>query len=327
MRHLDWVALTVGALCFYIEGRAETRISGPYTHQNLSLFLLHQNPATPAPRQTYLSLQKAMEQKKVVVYETQQVNQLSVENTSDQPVFIQRGDMVKGGQQDRMITNDFVLPPRSGRIPLQAFCVEQDRWSGRGKEDAGTFESSTGLAAVAFDPRAMWNQMSVWGAVRELKTSLVRTLNTPQAHKALSSTSSLGVAQTIPQTEEAVSAYTKALATLVTDKKDVVGYAFAVNGVLKSADVYASPALFSSMREKVLKAIAVEAIRLRGDARKLPVVQVSQVSVFLRSAALGKETVTNVYGSISLLKREGVNEYSVESRDGLNFVHRSVMKK
>ena len=57
-----------------------------------------------------------MEQKKVVVYETQQVNELTGENLSTESVFIQDGDLVKGGVQDRII-----VPPKSGRRPVAAF--------------------------------------------------------------------------------------------------------------------------------------------------------------------------------------------------------------
>jgi len=62
-----------------------------------------------------------MEQKKVVVYETQQVNELTGENLSTESVFIQDGDLVKGGVQDRIMSNDFIVPPKSGRRPVAAF--------------------------------------------------------------------------------------------------------------------------------------------------------------------------------------------------------------
>jgi len=55
-----------------------------------------------------------MEQKKVTVFETGNVNQLAIENTSAETVYVQGGDIVKGGQQDRVFTTDLVLPPKSG---------------------------------------------------------------------------------------------------------------------------------------------------------------------------------------------------------------------
>ena len=67
------------------------------------------------------------------MYETGQVNELAIENVSpDRAVFVQAGDIVKGGRQDRVFSQDLVLKPRSGRVPIDAFCVESGRWRQRG---------------------------------------------------------------------------------------------------------------------------------------------------------------------------------------------------
>src|SRR6266550_5097087 len=52
------------------------RLSGPYTHNNLSIFLIHSKTTTTRMK-SFLTLQEALEQKKVVVYETQSVNELA----------------------------------------------------------------------------------------------------------------------------------------------------------------------------------------------------------------------------------------------------------
>ena len=71
-----------------------------------------------------------MKDKILIVKETGTVNQLTVENSSaTETVFIQAGDIVKGGKQDRVLTVDMILPPKSGAIPISSFCVEQNRWA------------------------------------------------------------------------------------------------------------------------------------------------------------------------------------------------------
>jgi phosphoribosylaminoimidazole carboxylase (NCAIR synthetase) len=80
------------------------------------------------PGKNFLTLQEALAQKKVIVYETKDVNELAIRNLSNQDVYVQSGDVVRGGDQDRMISIDFIVPPRSKRIPIAAFCVESDRW-------------------------------------------------------------------------------------------------------------------------------------------------------------------------------------------------------
>ena len=57
-------------------------------------------------------------------------------------MFIQAGDIVKGGKQDRVLTVSLLLPAKSGRVPIASFCVEQGRWSARGKEDHAKFSSA-----------------------------------------------------------------------------------------------------------------------------------------------------------------------------------------
>src|SRR5688572_9540222 len=115
------------------------RLSGPYTHKNLTIFLVHGKEQMPG--KTFLTLQEALAQKKVIVYETKDVNELAIRNLSNQDVYVQAGDIVRGGEQDRMISIDFIVPPRSGRMPIAAFCVESGRWNKRGEEQAAYFRS------------------------------------------------------------------------------------------------------------------------------------------------------------------------------------------
>ena len=112
-------------------------ISGPYTHANLTVFLIHGPDKLQG--QIPLTLQEAMAQKKAIVHETSQVNQLAIENVSSEEVYVQSGDIVKGGKQDRVLAYDFILPPHSGKLPIGAFCVEHGRWTRRGAESAAGF--------------------------------------------------------------------------------------------------------------------------------------------------------------------------------------------
>src|SRR5215469_11901395 len=105
-------------------------ISGPYTHQNLTIFFFRDPDHLDGGH--YVPLRDAMEKKHVVVYETGNVGQLEAENLSDIfDIFIQAGDVLKGGRQDRTIAIDFILPAKSGRVPIPAFCVESGRWHRR----------------------------------------------------------------------------------------------------------------------------------------------------------------------------------------------------
>src|SRR5687768_7742861 len=97
------------------------RISGPYTEGNLSIFFLHGKDQLAGKK--ILTLDEALKARKVVVHETKNVSELSIENVSDQEVFVQAGDIVKGGQQDRTLALDMLIPPKSGKLPVNSFCV------------------------------------------------------------------------------------------------------------------------------------------------------------------------------------------------------------
>ncbi len=122
----------------------ETRISGPHIHDNLAVYFVHGRSADgPTP----LTLAEALAKGSVNVIETGSVNELKIENTGTDEVFIQSGDIVKGGKQDRVLTVSLLLPAKSGKVPIASFCVEQGRWTSRGKEDVGKFSSAVELDA------------------------------------------------------------------------------------------------------------------------------------------------------------------------------------
>src|SRR5262245_14557614 len=168
MFHRYRFAKLVGIACLaaYAAPAADLRISGPFTHENLSIYLLHSLVAKTAPNR--LTLHEAMAQKKAAVYETGNVEQLAIENLSNQPVFVQAGDIVKGGQQDRVLTTDLLLPPRSGKVSIAAFCVEQGRWTKRGAEPAQQFSASSKAVptrALKMAVREPGSQSKVWSEV------------------------------------------------------------------------------------------------------------------------------------------------------------------
>ena len=119
------------------------RVSGPVVHENLAVYFIH---GKSAAGKVPLTLEEAMAKGVVKVRETGNVNQLEIENLGKDEVFVQAGDIVKGGQQDRTLMVSLLLPAQSGSVPIASFCVEEGRWSARGREDVKNF--STAAAAV-----------------------------------------------------------------------------------------------------------------------------------------------------------------------------------
>ena len=116
-------------------------VTGPFTHKNLSISFMRGSDGFDGSR--FIPLDEALEQKCVIVHETGNVGQLEIENLSEAlDLYVQAGDVVKGGRQDRTLGVDFVLPAKSGRVPVPSFCVESGRWRSRASEDVHSFSSS-----------------------------------------------------------------------------------------------------------------------------------------------------------------------------------------
>jgi hypothetical protein len=304
-------------------------ITGPYTHENLAVFLLHGKDQMPGKH--YLTLGEALAQRKAAVYETSQVNELIVENFSDEEIYIQSGDIVKGGKQDRTLGYDLILPPHSGKVRITAFCVEHGRWHARGNEKAAEFGSSEGrLASKQLKIAAIQknDQGEVWRSVTEvqdkLSTNLGTTVNAPQ------SASSLQLSLENEKVRETVDDYMRVLLPIVDRKSDVIGFAFAINGVVNSADVYASHELFLKMWPKLLKSSAVEAISELTLDKKFKAATPGMVSASIKDAEKGKRSEKIVSSRVKIVTSETEQNLLFETKDqskNEQWIHKSYIQK
>jgi hypothetical protein len=303
------------------------RLSGPYTHKNLTIFLIHGKSIVLS--KNFLTLQEALEQKKVIVYETKTVSELAIENVSNEDVYVQAGDIVKGGQQDRMLSTDFIVPPKSGKMPIGAFCVESGRWSRRAGERVETFSSSAEVAStkeLKLAAKGAKSQGAVWENVKVAQDKLSENVGV-RVNSGVSE-SSLQLAVENDKVRETADGYIKALSGIAAGKNDVLGYVFAINGKVNSADVYGSSALFKKLWLKLLKANAVEAIAgLQKDEFKPASPQA--VSAFLVDAEKGRASEKEVTRRVKLVTREDDKNVFFETIDASEgaWVHRNYIRK
>jgi hypothetical protein len=259
------------------------------------------------------------------------VNELAVENHGDSDVYIQAGDIVKGGRQDRMISQDVIVPPRSGKVALGSFCVEQGRWSKRGQETATAFDSANdqvvgnGLKIAA---RKQGDQGRVWREVAEAQARLSGALGSEVSSPA--SASSLQLTLENGTLKESAESYVRALSGALRGSPDVVGVAFVVNGRVRSVETYASRGLLKKLWPKLLRAAAVDAIGERaGPAAPAPP-SAAAVKAWIETAdaAVGEEKALNA--RVKLMTREHGQAILFETRDRDKkdaWVHRSYVAK
>ena len=312
------------------QGKDEYRLEGPFTQGNLSVFLIHGKDRIKG--QTFITLQEALIHRKVIVRETREVNELTIENISREEVYVQSGDIVKGGQQDRMMAVDLILPPRSGKVKIAAFCVENGRWSQRGSEEATVFNSSANVIAgrdLKLAAKNAESQGEVWRQVAVAQDKLSATTGT-RVNGAASPTS-FQLALENKKVQASADSYVKALGTIVNGKPDVIGYVFAINGKINSADVYASSSLFMKLWPKLLQASAIEAVAELRSGEKFAAPPADAVQGFLDDSPKGTdEKQKDVSSRVQMVTRESNENVFFETRDRAKsdaWVHRNYIKK
>jgi hypothetical protein len=319
---------SIRSLSAQAQRAAEYRITGPYVHEHLSLFLIHgQGRST----NHLVTLEQAVAEHKVVVYETRNVNELAIENVSGEDIFIESGDIVKGGAQDRTLKDDFILPTKSGRVNISAFCVEHGRWTRRGEESVATFNSATDAVAtkkLKLAVKMESDQREVWNQVAAAQASISSSLRFDA--RAAAAPTSLPMTMRMPAVQKSIDGYILELKGLVDGKNDVIGYAFAINGQVNSADMYASHDLFARLWQKLLRATAVEAVSELESGKKFAPATVAAVTAALRDAESGKASARELTDRISLVTKETPRNILFETRDRAQsdaWIHRNYLTK
>jgi hypothetical protein len=308
--------------------RPAPELTGPFVHENLAVFLVHDKAG--AGDEDVVTLGEALARGEVVLEETGQVNQLVISNRGSKTVYLQAGDVVKGGRQDRTLQHDALVPPNTRKKPLNAFCVESGRWHRRGGESAQRFSSSASTLVTRkqkLAAKAAANQGQVWNAVEEAQAKLGDKMG--RSVKAGASATSLQLSLEDGGLKQAADRYVRAIAAQLPARNDVVGYAFAVNGQVSAVDVYASPALFRKMKDKLIRASAVEAVAEKQDAPSPPV-SAAAVQALVKEAESGSQR-TEVKGErTQVVRKEAPGSVVFTTEDAAanqRPVHKSYLNK
>lgn len=255
------------------------KIHGPFVHENLAVYVLEDPAARDS--QEFLTLEEGIAAGVVSVTEKEQaeVRELQLENRSEKPLFVQAGDVVKGGQQDRTISADFVVPPNSGKTGIPSFCVEHGRWT-QGKVFTPGMNGLAGNRAK-LAVQLSKDQREVWDAVKEHKEKMVaNNCLTP------SETDSVNEESERKEIVEKLKKFEAALGEVLRDRPQAVGILVAVNGTVQGADRYVSPSLFRKLYPRLLRGAAIEAIANPSkEAKPVPTAEVARS--FLASAREG----------------------------------------
>jgi hypothetical protein len=253
---------------------AGQKMLAPITFRQLAIFPVVQT-AAGIDKTQYLTLTDGLHRKLVTVSEVGgggSVNTLNVANKSDKPLLVLGGEVVLGGQQDRILGQDTIVPAHE-QLRVQVFCVEHGRWSG-GRE----FAAAQGMADTKIRVRAKYraDQSQVWAEVAKKNA----------AHGVAPSTGTYRNLAAGDDGKKALEPYRTAVGGALgklADKDKVVGVIAAVNGRVTSVELFARPELFAAYRDKLLDSIYMGAADVPVDD-KATVPKPAAIGEFMQKA-------------------------------------------
>jgi hypothetical protein len=241
---------------------SEIKFGDPIKFHNISIV-----PVTTKRRgnfQHYTLLETGLKNKTLTVRELAgnsgeaQVSSVEIRNTGDEPVYLLGGEMILGGKQDRIISQDTVIKKSKKWVKVDVFCVEQGRWNGQNMK----FSSGKAMADVSIRRAAMsGSQSEVWNEVKK-KNVLHGTTSKTQTYRRTIQNSKV---------RKKVKPYIKALRSKLPKDEQLAGLVFGINGKIHVADIFGNPVLFDDLSDKLLSAYVLEALGHKISKNHAPV--------------------------------------------------------
>jgi hypothetical protein len=293
------------------------------------------------------------------------VNTLEVTNKSGKWLYIEAGEVVRGGKQDRTMGRDLLVAPGTKDQPLAAFCVEQGRWTQSSGAELASFsggaitterlrrlaqsagdvvlESGGSAGVAALDQDAAGAGLAFTGAVAALPASAkIAVLKQKDQGQVWAEVAKVREANGSQQNEsgtfmdvvndaqvrDRVAPYMAALLPCVKDRAGVIGAVFARDGHVVAADCYGAPGLFLRLFPKLLEAHARDAaLGVKAGAAPAPAPAADAVVGFLRAAGDGAMSSEATAAKQELRTCENGQTIAFEAVEDGKRLHYNVLKK
>jgi hypothetical protein len=298
-------------------------VSGPYPHENLTVFLVH---TEHEDNRDFLTLDEGLKKDlvKVTELEQEQVGELRFDNQSDRPLYLQEGERLYGGKQDRTIAVSLVIPPKSGKMSVPTFCIEQSRWREGDKGRTFGFTVNPALApkGVRGAAKVEGNQSSVWKCVGAQKKGAVT--------KSLASNTNSSANELLdaPRVQKISDEYAQVLGKVLDKHRDAVGVVIVVNGQIEEADVYPNHALLGKLYPRLVRSYAFQAVLLGELGRSEKRLSTADIATFLKEGTVKSRSDRKV-GSHNVIQVGELDDHKFRcaTRYDGQVVHWQMLKK
>jgi hypothetical protein len=200
-----------------------------------------------------ISLSQAINQGLATISErgsasTENVHWLRINNQSDKSIFINSGEMISGGRQDRMVMKDTILVPTKRDQYIPVMCVEEGRWSDKEKKFAYNDFANIHLRKVLDVAK---NQVLIWNEIdNQLQSGDIK--NTTMAYLARKSD------KKFMEVDDDYFRFFKQ--KFKSSDSTIVGFVCVSGNKIIGSDIFASRNLFYSQLEPLLRGYIDEVI-------------------------------------------------------------------
>lgn len=276
-----------------------------FNYENLQLYPIRANKAFEAEHQdlgNYVGLKEALEKRKIIVTEKSKegtVNSLVLENISSDTIMILSGEVVQGGKQDRVVGQDMILYPKSGKKNVSVFCVEHGRWNP--KNGDGSFKQYFSISSneVRKAATVKKDQSEVWDKVAE----------TTSKNQAGTSTGTLTALKDSETLSKNLKRYTDHFQNSLASDKTVIGVVAVTGNTILGCDMFATHEIFSMYLPGLLNSYSTEAITSGAPAK----VSYRKVEEYLNAIIADESKQESVVEKNGVMLKEGKKKLHIST--------------
>lgn len=227
----------------------------PYRHGSLVIYPLRLRNASV--NNDIRTLDEAIRRDWISVREhtDARVSGVRVRNDSRHVIFIMAGEIISGGKQNRVVSEDILLPARSQFLDIPVYCVERDRWNGKtDRFEPGTYMVNPGMRKSVM---AGASQETVWRDA-EAQAESAGVSSPTRSYTAMYSDD---------KTASRLSGITAGFRGFC--RNDVVGAVIVRRGAIISCDIFADPDVFARLWDKILMSAALDVLNETSGQRWL----------------------------------------------------------
>jgi ARG/rhodanese/phosphatase superfamily protein len=225
------------------------KVADRMTYRNMEVYTLERRIGSYV---NYRTLDEALRSRDLKIYESSRENYryVTVENTGRYYVFMMAGEVLLGGWQNRAVSRDTIIPPRSGQVRVPVYCVEEGRWHGTRK----SFYSGDGMI-----PHSLRSSASKGVSQEQLWSGLSRIQGERSLHDRQGD---FQVVYRDRKYRSELREYSDRFQRY--DWNQTIGIVVVIDKRIVGVDIFGSAKLYRKLHQKIIEGYAQEAIRRHG---------------------------------------------------------------